>query len=411
MRRKPAYDPRSSPVHRTLLETPGTVAYLPHALRWAADAAVVLPALVLGTILGLFGSSWLGVFFIALFGSAALTWLLTVQQRAIFGFGDAPTVKLDDLQPLRGNGVALIQAGAIIATGYGALHIAAPELARWFAWGAGALLPAVFARASVEESLWSALHPQRIARTFVAGGPVGWLLAVGAGIGLERVARAAAAFVAQLGVAGPETLVVGWAPSASAIVAGVVGLWFAALCVHLHGHALHHARERAELPVVLAAADDDERAADACSAAVLRAANGIAAARDRNDAVGVEQWCAMDAPDGVGEVAYRHELWELLLERKLNGAAVRVARKLVPAAARAKRYPLAMAVLGEAKRMSPSFTITPEVRLLLARAAFAANDPAFERLTDISPDDAPGDPAVSEILALRADWLAAHGKG
>ncbi|MFN2300432.1 MAG: hypothetical protein ABR565_00950 [Gammaproteobacteria bacterium] len=395
------------------METPGTVAYLPHALRWATDASVVLPALFLGTILGLFGPSWLGVFFIALFGSAALTWLLTVQQRAIFGYGDAPTLAVDDLQFLRGNGRALVEAGSMIAAGYGALYLTAPELARWFAWGAGALLPALFARASVEESLWPALNPRRIGRVLLAGGPVGWLLAVGAAIGMEHVARAAADFVAQLDAAGLAGLIDGWAPSATAIAAGVGGLWLAALCVHLHGHALHHARERAELPVVLAAADEDECAATKCSAAVRRAADRIEAARARNDAVGVDQWCAMDAPEGVGEVAYRHELWELLLERKLNGAAVRVARRLVAAAAREKRYALAVSVLGQARRLSPSFKLAPAVRLQLARAARASNDDAqFDILT--APDTgAPSDddPAVAELAAMRADWLAARGKG
>lgn len=407
----PAYDPRSSPVHRPLLETAGTLAYLPHALRWATDAAVILPALLFGTILGLFGSSWLGVFFIALFGSAALTWLLTVQQRAIFGYGDAPTLAVDDLQFLRGNGQALVEAGSMVAAGYGALYLTAPELARWFAWGAGALLPALFARASVEESVWPALNPRRILRVLVAGGPVGWMLAVGAAIGMERVARATADFVAQLDAAGLAGLMDGWAPSASAVAVGVAGLWSAALCVHLHGHTLHHARERAQLPVVLAAADDDERAATACSAAVRRTAAGIEAARARGDAVGVDQWCAMGAPDGVGEVAYRHELWELLLARKLNGAAVRVARRLIAAAAREKRYALAVAVLRDARRLSPSFKVAPEVRLQLARAARASGDDAqFDLLTAVDAGDAQDDDSVAELAALRADWLAARGK-
>lgn len=405
--RRTAYDLRASPTHRPFLETPGTVAYLPLALRWASRAEVVFVAIPFGLILGVFAPSWLGLFFIVLFGGSLLAWLLTVQSRAIWGFGDAPRLDLAQLELFQSSMRPLIEMGSGIIGGYGLLYLAAPEAARWFAWTSGALLPSIFAIIAAEGTVGPALDPRRIARVIAASGPAGWLLVVVGALVTEWACSSMAGFLASLELQGIASLLVGWAPSATTIGLTILGIWLTALLVHLQGHALHHHREFAGLPVQVAAADEVERAAVSSATSVEKIADAIDAAKARGDRAAIEQWTRLPPPDGVVETAYLHELWELLLIRRLYGPAVLVARRLVIAAAVDKRYALAVEVLTEAWRLSPSFEPGPAARVALVRAALATNDTrVLDRLGHVDASRWPDDPAVVELVYLYAGWLA-----
>ncbi len=405
--RRVRYDVRDSPTHKPFLETPGTLAYLPLALRWAMRAEVVLVAIPFGFVLGVFAPSWLGLFFITLFGGVLLAWLLTVQSRAIWGFGDAPRLDLAQLDLFQSSMRPLIEIGSGIIGGYGLLYLAAPEAARWFAWVSGALLPSVFALIAAEGSVGPALDPRRIARVIAASGPPGWLLLAVGGVVTEWTCSALAHFFATLDVHGIRALMDGWAPDVAAIGWTMLGIWVTALLVHLQGHALHHHREFAALPVQIVAADEVERAAVSSAASVEKVADAIDAAKTRGDRAAIEQWTQLPPPDGVTETAYLHELWELLLIRRLYAPAVLVARRLVVAAATDKRYALAVEVLIEAWRLSPSFEPGPTARVALVRAALASNDTrVLDRLGRIDVSRWPDDPAVVELVYLYAGWLA-----
>ncbi|MEX0900711.1 MAG: hypothetical protein WD081_08500 [Gammaproteobacteria bacterium] len=405
--RRTAYDLRTSPTHRVFLETPGFTAYLPHALRWALRAEVVLVAIPFGVILGVFAPSWLGLFFLTLFGGTLLAWLLTVQSRAIWGFGDAPRLDLAQLDLFQSSMRPLIEIGSAVIGGYGLLFLTAPGAAQWFAWTSGALLPSVFALIAAEGAVAPALDPRRIARVAVAAGPPGWLLMVLGAVVTGWTCRELATFFAALDVHGIRGLMDGWAPNATTVGWTILGIWISALLVHLQGHALHHHREFAALPVQVAAADEIERAAVSSAVSVEKVANAIDAAKTRGDRAAIEQWTRLPPPDGVTETAYLHELWELLLIRRLYAPAVLVAHRLVMAAATDKRYALAVEVLIEAWRLSPSFEPGPVARLALVRAALASNDTRIlERLGKIDAARWPDDPAAVELVYLYAGWLA-----
>lgn len=405
--RRTAYDLRASPTHRPFLETPGTVAYLPLALRWAFRAEVIFVAIPFGLILGVFAPSWLGLFFIVLFGGTLLAWLLTVQSRAIWGFGDAPRLDLAQLELFQSSMRPLFEMGSGIIGGYGLLYLAAPEAARWFAWTSGALLPSIFAIIAAEGTVGPALDPRRIARVIAASGPAGWLLVVIGAFVTEWACSSMAGFLASLELQGIASLLIGWAPSATTIGLTILGIWLTALLVHLQGHALHHHREFAGLSVQVAAADEVERAAVSSAMSVEKVVDAIDAAKTRGDRAAIEQWTQLPPPDGVVETAYLHELWELLLIRRLFGPAVLVARRLVIAAAADKRYALAVEVLTEAWRLSPSFEPGPTARVALVRAALASNDArVLDRLGRVDVARWPDDPAVVELVYLYAGWLA-----
>ena len=400
------YDPRKSPTHRPFLETPGFVAYLPRAVRWGLRAEVVLVAVPFGIALGVLAPTWLGFAFIALFGGALLAWLLTVQARAIWGYGDPPRLGIDQLQLLGGTAQPLIEIGGAVGAVYGSIYLLSPETAQWFAWISGALLPAAFALVAVEDSVVPALDPRRLGRVMLAAGVPGWLLAGLCALGTERVCAAFAARIAAFDGRDLAALM-HFGVDPATVGTTVVGIWIAAVVMHLHGHALHHHRERAGLDVQYAAADDAERAAAGSTAAVHRVADAVAAAEARHDLAAVEQWLALAPPDGVHEIAYLHELWEQLLFRKLYPGAVLVAQRLVAAAAAGKRHVLALEVLTEAWRLSPKFEPGPAARVALLRAALAANDVhLLDRLGRIDAARWPDDPAVVELVYLYAGWLA-----
>ena len=408
--RPPRYDPRESPTHRPFLETPGFFAYLPRALRWGFRAEVVFVAVLFGIALGVFAPTWLGLAFIALFGGALLAWLLTVQARAIWGFGDAPRLDLEQVQLLGGTAQPLIEIGGAIAAIYTALHILSPDAARWFAWGAGALLPTLFALVAVDGSIVRALDPRRLARVALAAGVPGWLLAILSAWVTEHVCTMTAAVMATFDARDIAAMMhLGY--SSSTVGATIMLIWLAAVVVHLHGHALHHRRERAGLDVQHAAADDAERAETNGAAAVERVVNAVADAEARHDVAAVEQWLAFGPPDGVSELVYLHGLWEQLLFRRLYPAAVTVAQRLLPVAAQAKRHALALEVLTEAWRLSPKFEPGPAVRVTLMRAALAAGDAReIDRLGRVDAARWPDDPVVVELVYHYAGWLAEQGR-
>lgn len=371
------FDPRTSPRHKPFLETPGTLAYLPLAVRWMLSPEVLLVALVFGAMLGVFAASWLGVFFVALFGSVALSWLLTIQSHAIFGFGDSPPMTIEHIDIYRSHAETMIEVGAMIAAGYGVLYLGEPTLARWYAWTIGAALPSIFALVAVEGAIVPALDPRRILRVMRASGGVGLLLAAGSAWGLERACWVSAEFISMLDAGGIAAVMSGWTADAGSALTGMGLVVVAAFLVHLHGHALHHRHERAGLAVVLAAMDDEERAAAACARRVIRVVDGVAEAKARNDLAAAERWIAEDAPEGVDMIVYLDALWDALLARHLQGAAVRVARRLVPAAVAAKRYQLAAEVWRSAKRMSPSFRLDADTAARFLEQARARGDAAL----------------------------------
>ena len=400
------YDPRESPTHRPFLETPGFLAYLPRALRWGFRTEVVSVAVLFGLVLGLLAPTWLGLAFIALFGGALLTWLLTVQARAIWGYGDAPRLDLDQVRLFGGPGQSMIEIGGAIGAVYAPLYFLSPDAARWFAWGAGALLPSLFALVAVQDSTFRALDPRRLARVALASGVPGWLLAALSAVVTERVCAHAATVISAFKLQDIAALMhLGY--SSSTVGMTIVLTWVTAVIVHLHGHALHHHRERAGLDVQYAAADDAERASVSCDAAVERVVNAVAGAEAKHDLAAVEQWLALTPPDGVSELTYLHALWEQLLFHRLYPAAVAVAGRLVPAAARDKRHVLAQEVLTEAWRLSPKFEPGPAARVALLRAALTAGDlREVDRLGRVDAARWPDDAAVVELTYVYAGWLA-----
>lgn len=404
------HDPRQSPTHRPFLETTRTVAYLPAALKWALRAEVALVAIPFGAVLGVLAPTWLGLVFLALFGSALLVWLLEVQAHAIRGRGDAPRVGVDALQMLGGAAQPLIELGALAFAGYGLFYLADMDVARWYAWVIGASLPAVFALLATEASVLRACDPRRVARVVRAGGVLGVLLAALCAVVVERVCRLAAEILASLDAGVIAAAMVDWSPDSATIGGAILAIWGTAVLAHLHGHRLHHHRETAGLEVQYAAADDVERSSVSSARTAERVVDAVAAAEARRDVAAVHQWLALPPPDGVAELAFLHDVWERLLFHRHEYAAVVVARRLVPAAATAKRQALATEVLIEAWRLSPSFEPGLAARIALLRGAFATNDDRIvRRLGTVDPARWPDDPGAVELVYLYAGWLAERG--
>lgn len=396
------YDPRESDTHRALLETPDTLAYLPHALRWSLKLEVLFVSVLFGTALGLFAGLLVGLWIFILLGSGVLFWLLAVLSRAVWGFGDPPRVDAHNFVSVTSAALWLLLLAILIVSAYSGIKAASPVAATGFAWIAGLLLPSMFALLAVEGSLVPALNPVRILRVLLAGGVLGWLLAILSAMLLDAGLRALFPAVSELQ---PERLLM-FAPTAGKIAGTIIGIWALSLLMHLYGHALHHRHEVAGLGVILAAPDDDERADKRRAGVVERMADALEDAHRRGDRTAAEQLAAAAPPDDVDTLAYYADLWERLhLERKY-AVALLVAQRLLPVAVERKRNKLAYDILLEAWKLSPGFEPGPGVRLALARYLQALGDHAgFDRVSDVDPAAWPDDPDAVELAGLRSYWL------
>lgn len=379
MRWRPAYDPRESPKHHALLHTPGTLAYLPYALRWALAPEVWSIALIYGAVIGVFGGTLTGMWISLLASSGVIAWLLAVQARAVFGFGDPPQMATAEMISIGGSAVQVMLLFGVLAGIYAALREVAPGAAVVGGLIIGALLPSMFVLLAVEDSIFAAAAPHRVLRVLLTGGPVGLMLAALSAWAFGGLLALMAQMVGQ-----PETAsaLVARAVTGGGIVGTILLLWVTALLLHLNGHALHHRHEAAGLGAVLKAADADELGERDIEDAVKRRYAAIERLAAAKDAIGLERVYAQLAPEGVDPLLFYEMLWRELLFHRQLGAVVRMAHPLLAAAVAAKRFPLAREVWLEAKRRSPSFAPDPQVVERLAELAEFNGDKEFlKRLT------------------------------
>jgi hypothetical protein len=371
MARRPAHDPRESPKHRKLLETPGSIAYLPSAFGWACRVEVVSLVLVYGFMLGAFAGYLTAMWIVLLLGSGAVAWLLAVVARAVWGFGDPPQLGAQQLITIGLDALRVMLVCAVATAGFFTLRGISPTVADVYAWVLGAMLPSFLVLLAVEDELFKALDPVRMLRLLVFGGPLGWVLAAGSAWAVHRGFGWVAFLVTD---AMNLAVIQATPPSAERVLTGIGVLWGTAFVLHWYGHALHHRHDAAGLGVILDVASDEEKAARRCEDAVdarMAAVDRLMAAEDR---VGLLRLLQCDAPDEVDELEYRRAIWERLLQRRLYPAAVKAALPLLEVATRRKLYPLAAEVWIEAKRLSPTFDPGDEVRSRLQAMAAASRD-------------------------------------
>lgn len=369
------FDARESPKHRALLETPGTLAYLPAAMRWAFSVEVLAVALVCGIPVGLFSGSLTALWLSMLFGSGAVVWVAAVITRAVWGFGDPPALRSEDIAGVGPAAIRAVVVGWMVVSGYLAVAEAVPTLRVAYAVVTGAMLPSAFVLLAVEQAIAPALDPRRLWRVLAAGGPVGWALAA-------VCAWAMVGFLADvhgsLGKIDTALAMVNTPPSVTGALTASLAIWAAALAAHLLGHALHHRHEFAGLDVMLKLPDEVEVEARSRLQKVASAADRLEAAAKAHDKAAALRIVAEAPPDGVDPVVYYFDLWDAMHRRKLGAAATLVATPLLTAAVNAKRYELAVEVWRVVRKMSPSFELERGIAARFAEQARARGDAVIE---------------------------------
>ncbi len=369
------FDARESPKHRVFLETPGTFAYLPTAVRWAVKPEVVSVALVCGIPVGLFSGTLTALWLSMLFGSGAVVWVAGVLTRAVWGFGDPPALRSEDIAGVGPAAIRAVVVGWLVVSGYLVLPESMPTVRVAYAIVTGALLPAAFALIAVEQALAPALDPRRLWRVLAAGGVVGWVLAATCGWGMIGMLAAADEALGNFGTA---VALINTPPSVAGALTVALVIWLAAVAAHLFGHALHHRHELAGLDVMLNVPDEIEAEGRSRARMVASAADRLESAANAHDKAAALRIVTETPPEGVDPVVYYFDLWDAMHRRKLGAAATLVAAPLLAAAVNAKRYELATEVWRVVRKMSPSFKLEPGIAARFAEQARVRGDAAIE---------------------------------